>query len=69
MLINFLSKIRERFARGGEDRGGALMEYGVVVVIVGIIALVVWTVLGDDSSGLIGDLSNRLQEAAANILG
>lgn len=69
MLINFLTNIRERFARGGEDRGGALMEYGVVVVIVGIIALVVWTVLGDDSSGLIGDLRTRLEQAATDILG
>jgi Flp pilus assembly pilin Flp len=69
MLTKFYIKIRERLARGGEDRGGALMEYGVVVVIVGIIALVVWQVLGNESDGLIGNLSGRLEEAARDILG
>jgi len=58
MFCKVVSKIAGRFA--GDERGATMLEYGLLVGLIAIVAVTAMTALGTNLTGLFTDATSKL---------
>lgn len=58
MLSTMISKVAGRFVR--DDRGATMLEYGLLVGLIAIVAVTAMTALGTNMSALFTDVTNKM---------